>query len=843
MDRFVELLRERGCHVDVDCEQQKNPADYDIVHLFNFALKDQTERLARRCIQLSVPYVVTPMYEDWPRFFNQMAAHYAALREYILSGQNSARWPELERIAKSARPSPIWDNSITANHAAVILATGPSEADVLRRDYPGARRIETLYYGAQFSEFFDGGELFVKKYGLRDFIFCVGRFELRKNQLMLLKALENSNLPLVFAGGGFSYQQEYADLAKNFRRLGPTLFLDRLEPEMLASAYQAARIHALPGWLELPGFVSLEAAWFGKNVVVADYGTVSDYLGEDAFYCDPGDSQSILQAVQLAYQSPFRSNLTNRLRQFTWKKTGEKLVDIYKEALRSKQDLDWAGATKVNTVEQPTKTIDMADIRGRLEASIQRASQTARRASHSVEMIPCVVGEEIDEPKQREEAKRICTEADRLAAEQRYQESITEYEKAIAISPRSAHAYRGCGVVALAKGQLGEAETFFSKALTVEAGDIRSQIGLAIVQWEQGKKEDAYERAVQVTRTDPADKVAILHLLRFSYGLNRFEDLERALRTYLISDSENVHMLFCLAGCVFQRKRYALAREIIDRILLIDPSHQDAKDLRVKVESAISEEHTKGGKTINSTSNWSDSVYSIKLDEIEATKRAHRYDEALSAIDNLLTNNQLSLVDQGRAQLLRADCYACKGELQQAEDIFLAYENDSIYRYRALAGLAVLQAAAGNWDAAADKFRASLKIRPGFDVSLAGLGLCSLQVNKSEEAWEYFTQALHMNPENVRALYGVIQLGYQLKRLDQTAQFLLAYLELHPLDLSMLYSYAGCCYALRLSERALSQLNKILLVDPTNELARELKDKIESEENASQLISAGRVSK
>ena len=160
MDRISEGLRARGVIIDIDSRGAKNPRDYDLIHLFNFALKEQTERLAKQAVQLGVPYVVTTLYEDWPLFFNQMSAQYGALEQYLQLGQAKDRWPELAQAAKAARPSPIWDNSLTANSSSMLIATGEMEAQALRRDYPAVKRVETCLLGGDGFEYEDGGELF-----------------------------------------------------------------------------------------------------------------------------------------------------------------------------------------------------------------------------------------------------------------------------------------------------------------------------------------------------------------------------------------------------------------------------------------------------------------------------------------------------------------------------------------------------------------------------------------------------------------------------------------------------------------------------------------------------------
>src|SRR5262249_11519139 len=146
------------------------------------------------------------------------------------------------------------------------------------------KRVEIVHMGCDISADDDGGEQFRRETGLSDFVLCVGRLETRKNQLMLLKALETSELPIVLGTGGFASQPRYETACRAFRRAGRTHFIGKVEPALLKSMYSAARVHALPSWYELPGLVSLEAAACGATPVVSDFGTARDYFGSAAFY-------------------------------------------------------------------------------------------------------------------------------------------------------------------------------------------------------------------------------------------------------------------------------------------------------------------------------------------------------------------------------------------------------------------------------------------------------------------------------------------------------------------------------------------------------------------------------
>jgi len=183
-------------------------------------------------------------------------------------------------------------------------------------------------------------EWFVNKYGVKDFVLCAARLEPRKNQLMLLLALHGTGLPCVIIGR--PQVPEYAELC---RRYAPsnTLFIDHLPQEFLASAYAAARVHALVSWSETPGLSSLEAALAGCSIVVSDRGSAWEYFGDMAYYCNPRRLDSIQEAVYRAWHdySPERQAALREtiLRRYTWERAAQRTLEAYEEVM-SRHDLN-----------------------------------------------------------------------------------------------------------------------------------------------------------------------------------------------------------------------------------------------------------------------------------------------------------------------------------------------------------------------------------------------------------------------------------------------------------------------------------------------------------------------
>jgi hypothetical protein len=132
---------------------------------------------------------------------------------------------------------------------------------------------------------------------------------------------------------GQANPQEYLDLCRRYADEN-VVFIDAMNHEELASAYAAAKIHALPGWFETPGLSSLEAAAAGCNIVSTDRGTAREYFGDMAWYCDPRSIDSIREAVLAAHESAPRDDLRARIRErCTWRRAAESTLEGYRMAL------------------------------------------------------------------------------------------------------------------------------------------------------------------------------------------------------------------------------------------------------------------------------------------------------------------------------------------------------------------------------------------------------------------------------------------------------------------------------------------------------------------------------
>jgi glycosyltransferase involved in cell wall biosynthesis/Flp pilus assembly protein TadD len=799
MDQLAMGLKERGIEVVIDPEGKEQPAQFDLVHLFNFALAEHTKALAQRAKQANVPYVVTTLYEDTPAYRSQAIAQAMQLVNYVDRGQNASWWEQHVIDVNKVKPAERFENSWTAENAAALFPNGSQEAKALKRDYPRCAALREVKLGHEIGA--EGSpEAFEQVYAVKDFVLCVGRFEFRKNQLMLLKALEHSELTVVLASGGFSYDADYDRAVRSFKRRGKTIVIDRLSPQMLASAYAAAKVHVLPSWYELPGLVSLEAAHHGCAVVVTQLGTASDYFGQHAFYCDPWNESSICNAVTAAYYAPKNAELQRLARTYTWSQTIDQTLKAYEEIMVAQNK---PSRSTVATVP------------------VQEWSPPAATASHFDETL---------------------AQGETAAMSERWDDAHRLLDEALHQNPQSCRAHKAKGTVLLAQGQQRLARPYFERANALDVKDPRAISGIGMCELRDGNIEGAYQSFMRALMIDPKHLTSLLQFMECSYKLSRYQDLEQALRRYVAERPEDVEMQFCLAGVCFKIGYVSEAQRICEEVLKAKPQHVGAKELQtllskpsVNVASTpkIAERVTAGfAGTIspqgsNNVPNTG-TAFDAEMFKLEELKRERHVKEALEGCRKVKVKAS-NAQERERAMTLEAECCVLTEDLPTAIDLYQQVLALNPQAARALCGKGALAAHSGRWEDARALFAEALQIRPEYDVALAGMGLCCSWFKQHEQAWDFYMRAVRVNPENARALLGIIELGYPLKRLSDVESAVRAYLEMHPLDFEFLYALAGCLYAEGKYYEASEEIKKITLFEPSNQRALELQRMIEQQ--------------
>jgi glycosyltransferase involved in cell wall biosynthesis len=349
MNRLQEQLRARGVTVDFSGDPAADVSSYDIVHLFNLTLQQLTDAFARSAAGRSVPVVVTSLQEDFPLYSSKAETTVRIFAKYLETGQNKDFFEQAVGLLANVPPAPVYTAPWTIVNADMVFPCGVTEERFIKNLYPDVR-ISPVHFGSTIKNIDVSPDLFCSRFGVKDFVLFVARVEMRKNQLMLLRALEDDDIPLVFADGGFTYTPAYRALCDRYLRKGKTVFTGRLDDEMLISAFRAARVHCLPSWYELPGLVTIEAARYGCTVVASSWGGIPDYLGDTCYYCEPDNHRSIRDAIMKAYEQGRPAGLLEKAQSFTWEKSADITLAKYADVIaRRKKE----GAVSVAALEVP----------------------------------------------------------------------------------------------------------------------------------------------------------------------------------------------------------------------------------------------------------------------------------------------------------------------------------------------------------------------------------------------------------------------------------------------------------------------------------------------------------
>lgn len=306
-----EALQKLGVEVELFDIWAKR-RDYDILHVFGstYQLSDfvvTAKRLGLRVVVSPIIYTNKPWWAWWA-------------------------WRQIDRVLPV--PTVYTYRRRIYEVADVLLPGSDAEARQLSANFGIPRAKMVVVYGAADARLAEASPLaFRERYGLENFVLMVGRISEHKGQIRLMRALDGTGLDTVFIGQMDPDDPHYFRLFQmECAKRSWVHYLGPLPPgsDILASAYAAAKVHALPSFGECPGLVSLEAGMAGCNVVAGFSEPVREHLGDDAFYCNPGSLRSIREAVLRAYSAPRDGKLRERLlKDFTWDAVARRILAVY----------------------------------------------------------------------------------------------------------------------------------------------------------------------------------------------------------------------------------------------------------------------------------------------------------------------------------------------------------------------------------------------------------------------------------------------------------------------------------------------------------------------------------
>lgn len=332
IEQTARQLTALGVEVDILRSVDVIPYEqYDVLHFFGIPRPGDMVHHSKLA---KMPFVVSTIHCTYGEYYKYNRAGIGAVFATLTSDsmeyfKTIARWivgkdhrPSMHYLLNGQRKSIIE----VLETADFILPNSHSESERLKKSYTPKVKSVIVTNGIN-PEKFPYNASIPKEENL---VISVGRIENRKNQLNLIKALNNTKYKLVLIGGPSANQMKYYDQCRA-AAADNVIFLGKIPHEELISYFQRAKVHVLASWFETTGLSSLEAAIMRCNIVITDKGDTKEYFGDDAFYCEPQNPATILTAVEEASAAQFNEALYERIiAEHTWKKAAEQTLAAYK---------------------------------------------------------------------------------------------------------------------------------------------------------------------------------------------------------------------------------------------------------------------------------------------------------------------------------------------------------------------------------------------------------------------------------------------------------------------------------------------------------------------------------
>lgn len=337
--KTAEALRLLNVCIDIKLCNEKNIdySTYQLIHFFNII---RPADILPHIKKSKLPYVVSTIFVDYTDYEKQDKSFKGRLLNYF--GRDSKEY--LKSIARMLVNGEriqsfqyiLWGQKKSIQYilrkAQILLPNSETEYQRLVKAYEIKKTYQVVCNSAD-THLFNCNEESISHKDPK-MVLCVARIEGRKNQLNLIKALNNTQFDLYLIGNPAPNHLAYFNACKT-EAADNIHFISEITQEQLADYYQKAKVHVLPSWFETTGLSSLEALFSGCNIVATKYGDTESYFKtEETFYCEPSSTSSILTAIEkAAVHRPSITNINEARARYNWQNTAIQTLEAYKKAL------------------------------------------------------------------------------------------------------------------------------------------------------------------------------------------------------------------------------------------------------------------------------------------------------------------------------------------------------------------------------------------------------------------------------------------------------------------------------------------------------------------------------
>ncbi|HBV88710.1 MAG TPA: glycosyltransferase [Desulfosporosinus sp.] len=302
-------LKNLGIEVHLSTDPNIDLSPYDLVHIFNITRIKESYMFFLNAQKQAKRIIISPIY--WPPN--------AYLKREGASSNALAVWKHMQPM-----------RARLLGGCDLLLPNSQIEMEVLQQDFLKLAPYQVVPNG--FPDSFIGAtpHRFREQFPdlPEEFVLCAARISPRKNQHWLAKTCHELGLSLVLLGP--VNDQNYYKIVTDYSNV---IHIGTLQGELLASAYSAAKAHALPSWFETPGLSSLEASACGTVVITTDQGSPKEYFQDMALYVHPLDDVSLRTALELSYNASPEPLMQHIHKHYSWSRVAEITLEAYHKVL------------------------------------------------------------------------------------------------------------------------------------------------------------------------------------------------------------------------------------------------------------------------------------------------------------------------------------------------------------------------------------------------------------------------------------------------------------------------------------------------------------------------------
>lgn len=296
-----------------------NIEEYDILHIFKLDVENY--KFIKLAKNKNIPVVISSVIPDENKFkifLNRLICRVLPIH------------------------TGYWFMGKMLKDADKIVAQTKKEKEFIIKNYKvDSEKIAIIPNGVNINfEMNVSQEIFNKLGFKKKYILCVGRFDRNKNQLSVIKAMKEYNLPIVFIGGEAPEDPDYYKICKE-TATDNMYFLGWIKNEssLLSSAYQNAQVVVLPSYKEIFGNSLIEGGGAGANLVSTKELPIKDWGIQDICKTfNPKDLRDIKEKLLEAYDKEKNANTSKIITdKFSWDTVMNKYKDVYLEVLDKKE--------------------------------------------------------------------------------------------------------------------------------------------------------------------------------------------------------------------------------------------------------------------------------------------------------------------------------------------------------------------------------------------------------------------------------------------------------------------------------------------------------------------------